>query len=102
MEEIFSFKLRSGEEIIAKVVSKPEEADIVKNYVVKRPMTMMLAEVKGGQVMPVPAAPWVLLAQTTDEFPLDADLIMHVNDNVPKMIEDMYIQATTDIQLASV
>lgn len=94
--DIYSFKLTSGEEIIAKIVTQPEDDDGPQDYVIEAPMVIMLAEV-GSSVIPIPVSPWILLAQKTAKIPLREDLIMYVNKSVPKSIEDHYIQQTTTI-----
>jgi len=104
--EIMTFKLLSGEEIIAKVTNIIREGSVitgdegdVTHYELEQPMLLMLAELAKGQVVPMPVAPWILLAKTDDVVSLDVAHVVHIAENIPKQIEDHYIQTISPIAL---
>lgn len=100
MQDVYSFKLQSGEEIIAKVVQKPIDGD-VQDYVINSPWVIMVMEVAESngksRVMPLPAAPWILLARDGADVELKERFIMNVEKNVPKPVEDTYLQTLSPI-----
>ena len=88
------FKLVSGEEIIAKVVSENETT-----YLVSDVRTLVMQPTGPGQ-MGIALVPWVA-TMADQELPLKKTHVMVENKNVPKQLEDGYLQETTGIQLAS-
>jgi len=96
--EVFTFKLTSGEEIIARVLKVGTEES--PDFAIEKPMVIMLAQMDDNRVMPVPVAPWILLTQSDAVLTLRADLIMHTNPDVPDVIEKRYLEQTSGIALS--
>ena len=107
-QKIQSFKLTSGEEIIAKVVRVPGEASLDLSVDVDLSVHYILADVRaiimqptGPGQMGIGMMPW--MASVPDgEVKLHRDRIMgEPNGDLPKSLEDGYLQQTSGIQIAS-
>jgi len=92
--EIALMKLVSGEEVIAKVTENTENTLTIKNARV-----LIMQPTGPGQVGLV-MVPWMATVPD-DEIPLRKVDIMHRATNVPKELEDGYLQQTSGIQLAT-
>lgn len=93
--EIVSVKLITGEEILARF----GKVD-VDGLVINTPRLMMLVQGKEPGMLGLQLMPWAYSCnQEGDTPPLNMDTVIFVNHNVPKDLEDRYIQETSSIQL---
>ena len=94
MNKIMTFKLVSGEEIIAKVVDETEYT-----YIVSSPRTLSLHQTQDGRVSAgfVPS----LILGNDEELYLAKSAIVMYNTNVQKEYEDRYLEVVSGLTLAS-
>lgn len=85
--EVISFKLSSGEEVIAKLV---EESD--RGYKVSRPMVLSMGPKGIGMV------PMMLTMSEDKEILINRNSVMSIV-NTDKQFADQYVQGTTGIKL---
>jgi hypothetical protein len=86
-------KLVSGEEVIARVKEETETTITLESA-----RTLLMQPTGPGQ-MGVVMLPWVTTIPEGVLPPLEKTFIMLRNDNVPKQLEDGYLQQTSGIQL---
>jgi hypothetical protein len=89
---IQGIKLVTGEELVANVI----ETDHVGRVLVKDPLVLRMSQ--GPQGLMVNFFPWTIIAE--GKIPLEAHSIVARFD-VPKDVEDNYIQNTTGLQIVS-
>lgn len=87
-------KLVSGEEIIANIV---EETDFT--VTVESARSLMVQPTGPGQ-MGIAMLPW-MATMPDDQLDIRTSDIMIRNNDVPKQLEDGYLQQTSGIQIAS-
>jgi hypothetical protein len=91
MSSIQGIKLVTGEELVTEVVSFDKNAVHVKN-----PLVLHMSNGKDGFV--INFLPWSIIAE--GEIPLYTHAISSRFD-VPKEVEDNYLQNTTGLQIVS-
>lgn len=87
-------KLVSGEEVIAKINGESEDEVLIESA------RSLIMQPTGPGQMGIGMIPWIATLPD-DEISVRRRDIMHFNDNVPKQLEDGYLQQTSGIQIAS-
>ena len=100
MKTIKGFRMRTGEDVTAELVEENGE-----QYYIKRPVVPVTVPERDQMGNPLPDGremlhfmKWVPYA-TNEEFAIPLDAVVIVYD-VAKEIEDYYLQATSNIQIA--
>ncbi len=93
-QKIVLFKLINGEELIGKVV---EEDD--NTYTLAKPRVMMVQPAGNGQ-MQVGMIPWLVGTPDGDCKVYKDKIAGEPAGDLPKQLEDGYLQQTSNIQLA--
>lgn len=100
--KVYMFKMVSGENVVAMVVSEPHDLQVEKSFVLKKAVkfsNLHLPTNKGIQSIVIPE-PW-LFTENMGEVTVKVKDIMAIDVNVPAELEQKYLQMTTDIDLTS-
>ena len=95
-DEIQCFKLKSGEEMITRIVSSEEN-----HFVLDRPRVLVAQQTGPNQLGIVAMVPW-MFSDPDGEILLYKDQIAgELRRDVPKALEDGYLKETSGIELAT-
>ena len=99
MSNIRSFKLISGEEMVANVVSTEETADgKVLSYLVESPHVMQFQHMQGGQ-LGLALVPWTLSnMELREKVKVPAEFVIASFETAHK-VQQQFIQQTSSIAL---
>lgn len=106
---VYLFKMISGEDVVAKVVSEPEETDVIKTWVIDDPVKFSIVNFpiqqqgpNGPQVamqsIPVPT-PFIF--SEVKELPVKDEHVLFVDKNIPGDLEKQYLEMTSGIDLST-
>lgn len=102
MSTVLSFKLVSGEEIVATVTSTKETilgSGVVASYSVRRPHILQFQPMGGGQ-LGLAFVPWTLSNPGIDNLEIPASAVL-LTFTPAGGVEKQYLQQTSGIELAT-
>lgn len=105
MSEVKVFKIVTGEEVVAELVSQRFVSDAnvpekIVSYSIRRPHTLQFQQVAPGQIG-LAFVPWVLSNPSIEELKVPASAVIIPPFDADPQVERQYLEQTSGISLSA-